>query len=152
QKVNEQVLAQATANLAKVVQAGIASTNLSLPQVGLELTGQIKQTLSRPGSGRLYKGRRGRGDHRASAPGEPPAPDTGQYRNSWSWRMGAGYVEVGTNLEQGPSLEFGSSRMAARPHARPTVAEYATTLGKRIADAHVAAQKAAIAKLPRAQQ
>ncbi|MBT9490076.1 MAG: hypothetical protein IV093_21430, partial [Rubrivivax sp.] len=31
--------------------------------------------LSRPGTGELY------GKHRASAPGEPPAPDTGELRN-----------------------------------------------------------------------
>lgn len=144
---NQRALQVAAANLSKAVAAGVSSTSLSLPLIGLELTSAIKQTLSRPGRGRLYRGRRGRGDHQASAPGDPPAVDTGQYRSSWSWRIGPGYVEVGTNQERGPALEFGSSRMAARPHVRPTVQAYQGLVTKRVADAHTRAQQEAIRKM-----
>lgn len=52
----------------------------------------IRLQLSKPGTGRVYRrsagrkrGRnlRERGFHRASAPGNPPAADTGMLRNSW---------------------------------------------------------------------
>ncbi len=144
---NQRALQQAVANLSAVVKAGVDSTNLSLPQVGVELTSLMKQTLTTPGRGRLYRGRRGRGDHVASAPGDPPAPDTGQYRNSWAWKAGPGYVEVGTPLQHGPMLEFGTSDMAPRPHARPTVETYKGNLTKRISEAHTSAQRAKIGGL-----
>ncbi len=160
---NERALQQMTANLSTVVREGMASTRLSLPRVGIELTSLMKQTLSTPGRGRLYRGKRAPGGrdyqgrfvskevaaqgHRASAPGDPPAPDTGQYRNSWSYATGPGYVEIGTPQERGPALEFGSSTIEPRPHVRPTVAGYAKVLPVRIAEAITPAQKAAIAKL-----
>ena len=78
----------------------------------------MKRLLSQPGRGRLY------GAHRASAPGQPPAVDTGTYRASWRHRFGgigsaSPTGDVYTEQERGPWLEFGTARMAARPHAGP---------------------------------
>jgi hypothetical protein len=150
---NERALRQAVANLQEVVRSGVESTSLSLPQVGLELTSKVKETLSQPGRGVLYRGRRGRGDHRASAPGDPPAVDTGQYRASFAWATGGSqgqrWVDVGTAQERGPFLEYGTSRMEARPHLRPAVAEYSGSLRGRIAAAHEAAQRRRISSLRR---
>lgn len=39
--------------------------------------------LNRQGTGTVYK-RKGRRNHQASAKGQPPAPDTGLLRNSWT--------------------------------------------------------------------
>jgi hypothetical protein len=69
-------------------------------------------------SGRIY------GKHQASAPGETPAVDTGVYINSINTQLvsssdASAYAEVGTGDERGEWLEFGTSRMAARPHFRP---------------------------------
>ncbi len=63
-----------------------------------ELQAAAVQVLSQPGHGRTYK--RGTVVHRASAPGEPPAPDTGTARRSvgwvtagaFRWRFGAGSI------------------------------------------------------------
>jgi len=74
-------------------------------------------TSMRPGTGRVYK--RGSIIHRASAPGFPPAVDTGRLRASIRpevKRMGGEIVGiVGSNVAYAPHLEFGTSRMAARP-------------------------------------
>ena len=86
----------------------------------LDLEGEIKRTLSQPGTGRIY------GRHQASAPGDPPAVDTGRLRNSiahtrpqWNgWEVSA---EVGTNVEYAAALEFGTSRILPRPYMRPAL-------------------------------
>lgn len=61
-----------------------------------------------------------------SAPGEPPAVVTGTLRASITHRVeeeGAETVGyVGTNVEYAKPLEFGTSRMAARPFLYPALA------------------------------
>lgn len=90
----------------------------------------IVAELSKPGTGVIYTGREGRGDHQASAPGEPPAVDLGIYRASWKFtavqRDGDSYfVDIGTEDERGPWLELGTSSMEARPHVRPVSEHFA---------------------------
>lgn len=107
--------------------------------VGYELEGIIKRSM-REGTGRIY------GRHQASAPGEPPAPDTGRLRASIStnWtgspmsrgivlgrakvedgvgrpgsKRGMFTVVVGTNVEYANHLEMGTIKMAPRPFLRP---------------------------------
>lgn len=52
-----------------------------------------------------------------SAAGNPPAVDTGNLRRSIQVKQDTanGDVEVGTNLEYARYLEYGTSKMAARP-------------------------------------
>lgn len=52
-----------------------------------------------------------------SSAGNPPAVDTGTLRRSIQINQdtASGDVEVGTNLEYGRYLEYGTSKMAARP-------------------------------------
>ena len=68
------------------------------------------------------------GTHQASAPGEPPAIDRGNYRDSWkveeaqarqSRVSAAAYTDlrVGKHL-LGELLEYGTGRMEPRPHVR----------------------------------
>jgi hypothetical protein len=94
------------------------------------LRNEIVSTLSRPGTGRLY--RRRSVSHRASSPGSPPAVDTGSYRASWrAWTEGASprvIAAVGTGDKRGPWLEHGTSRMAARPHVRPAFAAFVSSI------------------------
>ena len=79
-----------------------------------------KASMSGPKSGQLYK--RGKKMHRASAPGEAPAVDTGNLVNSFSTaRAGRLRYEIDVNAEYAPHLEFGTSRMAARPFLRPAL-------------------------------
>lgn len=92
----------------------------AVEKAAIVLEKHIKQTLSQRGTGRRYP--RGKKTHQASAPGEPPAVDTGQLRASirrekaglFTWR-------VGTGLEHAPHLEYGTSKMAPRPFMRPAL-------------------------------
>ena len=57
--------------------------------------------------------------HVASAPGEPPAIDTGHLWGSIEFEPGeegtTQFVDIGTNVEYGLYLEEGTGRMARRP-------------------------------------
>ncbi len=68
-----------------------------------------------PASGRWYKSRRTKNVmHQASAPGEPPAPDTGQLMGSIGFvvrKTMFGWVgDVGSSLKTAKYLEFGAAR------------------------------------------
>lgn len=94
----------------------------------LQGEGRMRRMLSQPGRGRTYT--RGSVTHRASAPGDPPATDTGVYKTSWRRRTTAlGSATPGGDLyteqERGPWLEYGTARMAARPHAGPVAEQMA---------------------------
>ena len=85
-------------------------------------------TRSRPGKGRIYEnyiyedeagnmkfGRARNVPHRASAPGDPPAVDTGRLRQSVRYEIAGNVGLVGTDLDYGKKLQFGTRKVAARP-------------------------------------
>jgi hypothetical protein len=79
----------------------------------------MKQMLSQPGRGRMGK------QTRASAPGQPPAAQTGHLRGSVQvdlsrLREANPRGRAGTNVMYGLFLEMGTRKMAPRPWARPT--------------------------------
>jgi HK97 gp10 family phage protein len=76
-------------------------------------------------SGRVYE--RGSGQnlsatHRASAPGEAPATDTGRLASSVKATSSGLGGTVGTDLPYGFFLEYGTMQMAERPWLRPALA------------------------------
>lgn len=85
------------------------------------------EVLGKDGSGRVYK-RRG-GYHVASAPGQPPAPDTGNLRRNWLQRSyftkGAGKwglrirLQIESKMFYAGFLQGGTRKMAARPFREP---------------------------------
>lgn len=115
----------------------------ALLRAALVLEGNWKRILLTPGTGRIYK-RGKKVTHQASAPGQPPAPDTGTLQRSITHevgtasvggrgRLGSGIartVRVGTPMKSAWPLEFGittagKSRnvvILPRPHARPALA------------------------------
>lgn len=76
---------------------------------------------SSPRSGRVYR-RRGV-EHKASAPGEPPAPDTGRLiqsaRTEFKRQLLQGTAIWSTDYAE--RLEKGTPKMAARPFAMPAL-------------------------------
>lgn len=81
---------------------------------------RAKDSMQLSHSGRRYQ--RGKKSHQASAPGETPAIDTGNLVNSIGNKMtGPASAEVFVGAEYGAALEFGTSKMAARPSLRPAV-------------------------------
>lgn len=94
-----------------------------IAKTALAIEATAKKSMSQMGQGRWYTGRgKGRGDHRASAPGDPPATDTGRLRASIRTdlteitRLSA---TIGTEVAYGRFLEYGTASMAARPWLRP---------------------------------
>lgn len=89
----------------------------------VEVQGEAQRGIQRGSrSGRLYQKYKPRRQHRASAPGEMPKTDTGRLVSEIkveidSDRLGGA---VGTNLDYGEYLEFGTSTMEARPWLHPT--------------------------------
>ena len=60
--------------------------------------------------------------HRASAPGEAPATDTGNLANSiYSRMLGGAEGEIGSTAEYAAGLEFGGAHVAPRPSLGPAV-------------------------------
>lgn len=97
----------------------------------LDAEGLTKVLLSQPGTGRMYQ--RGKTvEHRASAPGEPPAPDTGRLRASVSTEVIRGLDEVtgivAVNTEYAAALELGTEKMKARPYLSRIPREYSAKL------------------------
>lgn len=97
--------------------------------------GRVKMKLSQQGRGRVYI--RGAVRHQASLPGDPPAVDTGRLRSSITHRVEASGPSViglvGTNVEYASYLEFGTSRMEARPFLRSTVHELGVDIARILA-------------------
>jgi HK97 gp10 family phage protein len=96
----------------------------------LVLEREIKQELSKRGSGRTYK--RGKKVHQASAPGEPPAVDSGRLRSSVGHEQTDEGVRVGTAVTYAIPLEYGSSRMKPRPFIRPALERAKAEMGEEI--------------------
>lgn len=143
----------AARNLGGMLAAIDVGGEKGLEDVGVHLTNKIKlKVTNRAPTGRLYK-RGKRRYHRASAPGEPPAVDFGQYRASWTWATGSEgsrrFVAVGTAQKRAPYLEFGTSKMKARPHVRPVMREEASSISNRLAARIERQQRAQLRSLGR---
>lgn len=156
--LNKAAFAEALANLERVIEAAAGpGAEKGLVKVGTELVNEIKRTLSKPGGGRTYvrRGRSGSGSvrHTASSPGAPPAVDTGRLRASINMKAGSEkgkpFVDVGTNVQYAPFLEFGTSRMQARPYMRTALAAITEKARGIIARSVTEAEGVAIRTMPR---
>lgn len=120
----------------KVVKTNVKEVleSLSSDQLGravmagaFVLETKIKVSMSASShSGRIYK-RKGK-THQASAAGETPAVHIGTLVNSIKSELVSSsdtdaWANVGTGVEYAEYLEFGTSRMEARPYMRPAYDE-----------------------------
>lgn len=124
-----------------------ATADEVLPAAGEIVTGEIKGSFTMAGGagaaesqGLWYEKYEDRGNeatlkrkakkpimHRASAPGQPPAVDTGTLRASinYYYDKPTRICLVGTPVEYAGDLEFGTKRIKPRPYFRPAVYKYA---------------------------
>ena len=85
----------------------------NLTQAAIFLQGKVKESMSQGGPTATNP------DAASSSPGEPPHVRTGRLRNSIAYEVDKLTARVGTNVKYAPYLEFGTSRIAARPYLRP---------------------------------
>ena len=108
-----------------------AQMDKNLAAAGLLLVSEVRKVISTPsrtvaaGSTKSGKSKKilGRRGSNPSKPGEPPHKDFGTLRNSITYEVQQGLraVWVGSKLDYSLFLEFGTSKMAARPYLRPTL-------------------------------
>lgn len=84
-----------------------------MTKIATEYANEVKERMrNSPATGRTYT--RGKITHRASAPGEPPAPDTGNLLRHVTWRVrNEGlhwFAEVGNTLPYALYLEYGAAK------------------------------------------
>ena len=89
-----------------------------IARAAMMVQGRIVDSIQRdPKTGAVY------GNHQASAPGQPPATDTGQLVRSIQWNVeGTEGEVVGVIRASAPyaaMLEFGTSNIAPRPYMQP---------------------------------
>ena len=101
-----------TSALGRQVQREVMAT-------ALRIKGRAVVAMHEPKSGPVYRNPNMGKPHQASAPGEAPAVDTGALVGSLSVRSQGYRAEVYTNSEYGLHLEYGTTRMAARPFMGP---------------------------------
>ena len=111
----------------KALDAAIAGGTRTGLQIGAELVrGEAVRLIQQgPKTGKVYqKGGRllPRRTHQASAPGEPPASDTGDLVGKIHARRDeSGDYEVGTKVTHGLYLELGTKTIAPRPWLFPAL-------------------------------
>ena len=94
-----------------------------LSEEPIEIVNDVRSQMNEPKSGRIYKRRSV--EHRASAPGQAPAIDTGALVNSLIWNKlgttGAEVIEGVEGKNYAHALEFGrpEHNLAPRPHMKP---------------------------------
>lgn len=112
-------LSQLTRQLADLVGDAEAVMTETITRIVTDTRANAVQGIQRgPATGRVR-----RDGSRASAPGQFPMSDTGRLANSVEFNLptaGRLMGEVGTNIIYGRYLEFGTSRMAARPWLLPS--------------------------------
>jgi len=101
----------------------------------LAIDRDAKKRIQRgPKTGRTY--RRGNVVHRASAPGESPATDTGRLVSGQTVRnLRKLSAAIDNNVAYAPHLEFGTQRIDARPFMAPAVEAGKSDFARRVADA-----------------
>jgi hypothetical protein len=142
-----QLSVQAANNIKIVLAAGREGARAALTALGIEGVNTVRVMLTHPSP---------------SAPGEPPGLIMGGLRGSYDWEYGESgdeaWVYIGSDasrhrpitgeaVDYAHYLEFGTSRMAPRPHLRPAMALLTPLITPTIRTAIDAAERAAAAAL-----
>ena len=111
----------------KIYQRTVNALIRKMERLGGQMERDIKASM-KPGTGREYPSRTGKGMHKASKPYYPPAPDTGDLKKSIShsvwYEPGAVHLRVGTDIPYAKWLEIGTRKMLPRPFLRPCLERF----------------------------
>jgi HK97 gp10 family phage protein len=105
---------------------------------------EAKKSIQRGSpSGRVYERYNPRRTHQASAPGQPPASDTGFLVNNIKRKMDTDNMggEVASRADYSKYLEFGTSKMLPRPFMFPALEKNRKKIKSRIEKAMKTASK-----------
>lgn len=98
-------------------------------ETAFETLGEVVSSFNTGAPGRTYELYNPRRTHTASAPGGPPAVDTGALRASYNVsEVNRFLYRIQDGVEYGIYLEFGTEKMAARPHLRPALEKVPASL------------------------
>ena len=136
-KITVQNLGAVQAAIARYGAKAEAELGKAVAAATLTITNDIKRAIQGPPkTGRLYN-RRGNIVHRASAPGQAPATDTGALVSSIAYKQQSPMeATISSRLKYAPWLEFGTRKMAPRPAWRPAV-EKNTPLFQKLVEAAI---------------
>ena len=85
-----------------------------------DLKADAQNSMEGPKHGRIYRSSKTGKPHRASAPGEAPAVDIGNLKNSIFVEIESPTTAiVAVGAKYGITLEYGSRKIAPRPYMRP---------------------------------
>lgn len=133
-------------DLGRVLTGKVEAGRKGIEMAAIHLVGELKSSVDRPSimpaktrkkerERRLREARAANETIRVSKPGEPPRKREGTLHDNITYEMvGPTTARVGTSLDYGYWLEWGTVKMAARPWLRPGLAANA----KRIKDIVVA--------------
>lgn len=115
------------------LRKGVSAQGLDLIQAVLFEAGQRVQTDAQTS---ITEGAVSGAGHVPSAPGEAPNNDTGVLANNIeTLETGPLHVTVSSNAPYAAHLEFGTSRMAARPYMGPALQKNKKRIASRVAAA-----------------
>jgi hypothetical protein len=107
-----------------------AATPFAARRIGVAGTASNIRTVMTRARGARHRNLRAAGVHRASAPGDPPAPDTTNLRRTIQLakptRVTRGTMKgwsIGIMAVYARALEYGYRRILPRPYVRPSIAK-----------------------------
>ena len=95
-------------------------------------TKAIKSVQRGPKTGKVYEKTDPNRTHRASAPGQAPATDTGRLASSIQANIDGKRAEVVADTEYAAWLEFGTQKMEARPFLVPALESQREAFNRRL--------------------
>ena len=126
-----QVTTRVEINMALAQRVAMDAAERGVEAAAIEAQSLVKIMLTQPGTGRIYQ--RGKTvEHRASSPGEPPAPDTGELRRRIEVEVLRGSSDVigriTANTEYAAALELGTEKIKPRPYLSRIPREFGARL------------------------
>ena len=132
------------ANLNKISTAAKQLISHAVFKGVADVEKEAKMSIQRGGkSGIVYQRYSPKRTHRSSAPGEPPASDTGYLVNNIKRKMDMDKLggEVRSRANYSKYLEYGTSKMMPRPYMFPALEKHRGKIKTRINRAVAAANR-----------